>query len=85
MAEDKFKKERKKKISGGDESEKPDKVPIRLSLRSLWRSMRDTLTGIYYELENIDSINKLLTDYDLMDYRAPACGPVCTMQSVQNI
>jgi hypothetical protein len=69
MADDKLKlyEERKKRFIAAMNLEKPDKVPIRLSLSEfVAKHAGYTLQEIYYELEkNIDSINKLLTDFDL--------------------
>jgi uroporphyrinogen-III decarboxylase len=69
MADDKLKlyEERKKRFIAAMNLEKPDKVPIRLSLSEfVAKHAGYTLQEIYYDLgKNIDSINKLLTDFDL--------------------
>ena len=69
MSEDKLKLygERKKRYIAAMELEKPDKVPIRLFLAEFQAKYAGyTFQEIYYEPEkNIDSLNKVLADFDL--------------------
>lgn len=69
MADHKIKlfEERKKRYLAAMNLEKPDKVPIRLMLSEfVAKHAGYTFQEIYYELDkNIDSVNKLLTDFDL--------------------
>lgn len=69
MGESKLKlyEERKKRFLAAMNLEKPDKVPIRLSLSEFSAKHAGyTLQQIYYELDkNIDAVNKLLADFDL--------------------
>ncbi len=59
--------ERKKRYMAAMNLEKPDKVPVRLALSEFTAKYAGyTLQEVYYDLDkNIDSVNKLLTDFDL--------------------